>query len=436
MTGFTFGVRASACTDYEDFEDCTQTNNEITGIRMRGIKPSINHRQLFVNARYAYDWDVQNFNISTMAGGQGAVEIVEAGKPGSPVSENTQLKFLELNCNAFSTEAFCVKVQKHGGLYFKLLHAEGPRHAFDVVDMGFVQNSDPIILEASVATGLFKDASMDLYMVGNFAGAAPEPDETRWGGRMEFEGAGVQADVYDCGDVWGDRTDVDPADDPAWEDWQMSFTHTERNRVTFFARNSEDEPVYKPHTPCPANIDDIGGDFFDTGVMPTELLYDSNGPNTSGGDMLPAYTWPIVYQPCGIVPNTVDITDELEDALAERGTVYVDGCVEITRNLVIPSGKQVIGGPNLEIFYDGSEASVFTINAPLVNRTTSVILRNLKMTGSGTKAAISMLGVATGVGLLSDVHLSGLTITNFGTGLAIDPDDYNPMLDSVVIRIL
>ena len=446
ITDFTFGIRATSCTNHEDFVGCTQTNNEITGVRMRGIKPATNHRQLFINSRYAYDWDVQNFNITSMAANQGAVEIVESGKPGSPVSENTQLKFLQLNCNAASPETFCVRIKKHGGLYFKLLHAEGPRTAFEVADMGFVQNTDPIILEASGATGVFEDANMDLYMISNFAGAAPGPDETRWGGRMEFKGAGVEANVYDCGDIWGDRTDVVPSTPPAWEDWQMVLTHTERNRVTLFATNSADESVSETHTPCPANISEFGGDFFDTGVMPTQLLYDDNGPNTQGGSMVPAYTHRIEYA-CGILPP-VDITAELYDALYEtitgvgtfprRGAVYIDGCVEITDNIVIPSGKQIIGGPSLDIFYSGSDASLFTINAPLANRTTSVILRNLKMTGSGSKAAISILGAEpiapTDAGLLSDVHFSGLTIDNFGTGLSIDPDDNNPMLDGVSVK--
>jgi hypothetical protein len=406
ISSFTYGIRATSCADRLEFDECSETDNEISGVRMRGVRPSLNHRQLYINARYAYDWDVQNFNIPSMLATQGAVHIVKSGRPESPVSENTNIKFLELNCNAQPEASFCAKIEKHGGLYFKLTHHEGIREAFQVEDMGFYQNADPIVLEGGVATGIFKDASMKLYMIGNGAMAAPGPDETRWGGRMEFKDAGVQADVFDCGDIFGDRTDVIPSTPPDWGDWQMGLTHTERNRIAFFA-TVDDEPVYKTHTPCPKNvgnatdIDKVGGEFFDTGVMPTELYYDTNGPDTPGG-LLPAYTHYVGLSGpsiCGGILPSVNITSALEAALfdgtsVERGAVYIDGCVDITHTITIPTGKQIIGGPNVQINYLDTSGPLFKINAPigtsLLPRTTGIVLRNLKMVGTGDTNGIEI----------------------------------------------
>jgi hypothetical protein len=119
ITAFTYGIKATSANDAK----------EISDIKIRGYRPSRNFRQLYVDASKAYDWDVQNLNISGMLHEQGGVRIVRSGRPSGYSGLNGGIKFLQLNCNAIRSlgASFCVQVAKHGGLYFKQLHYEGVR---------------------------------------------------------------------------------------------------------------------------------------------------------------------------------------------------------------------------------------------------------------------------------------------------------------------
>ena len=189
---FTYGIKATTCTNSQavgshyDYPtapvSCSGTENdyEISDVKMRGVRPKGNFRQLYINGKYIYDWDVQNFNMSGMLEDQKAVEIVRSGAPSSTPGANKKLKFLELNCNGNGyvdpeVKPVCLDITRHGGLYFKMMHAEGVKKSIIVNDIGTDVNSEPIILEGSVTDGEFRDDSMKLYMIGNSVLAAPDP---------------------------------------------------------------------------------------------------------------------------------------------------------------------------------------------------------------------------------------------------------------------
>ena len=152
ISNFTYAIKA--------------VGNSISDVKIRGIRPVGNTRALSINANAAYDWDVQNVN-ATLLTGQEAVEIIKAGGAPASYPGNKILKFLQVNCGGVDrASGSCVKVKKHGGLYFKGLFHEGIKQAIVVEDFmnesDFfpIVNTEPIVLEYSVATGEFKNASM------------------------------------------------------------------------------------------------------------------------------------------------------------------------------------------------------------------------------------------------------------------------------------
>ena len=164
------------------FQTRVVDEHEISGVKIRAYHPWGNTTALHIDARYAYNWDIQNFNPASIAPGQGAVEIVNAGKPSVTDGESTNIKFLQLNCNGQRVDPrpFCVKVQKHGGLYFRQLHHEGVDKALIIEDISARgTNPDPIVFEGGVASGEFNDASMNLYLIGNGVTAAPKYHKRR-----------------------------------------------------------------------------------------------------------------------------------------------------------------------------------------------------------------------------------------------------------------
>lgn len=437
IESFTYGIKAISNNSAE---------NDISDIKIRAYRPVGNHRQLYIDAKYAYDWDVQNLNISHMLETQGAVEIVNAGKPASPIGENTKLKFLQINCNATRSAppAFCVQVEKHGGLYFRQLHHEGTNQAIIVKDISGRPsnntNPDPIVFESGAGTGTFNDASMKLYLIGNALFAAPEIAQAGLDdGRLRFVGAGVNSTVVDCGDIHWDVTDTDgdPNDPPAWEDFGMYFSHSERNRGSFFAEDSSGNKFIKPHTICPqgvsglANINEVGGEYFDSGVMPTEAGTYSNELNST--------TCP---SPCN---NAADV---LEDLMDRGGTVYINGSYTLNHTVTLRTGSQIVGAlagaSNSELTLSGSDTNLFQINAPVgsneLPRTSGIVIRDLtlKTTGSG-KTGIAIVGDSAGVGGASDLHFSGLKIEGFDTGVYVRPTSvaplgHQPMVDGLSLK--
>lgn len=73
ITNFTYGVKALSNSG---------DNDEITDIKIRAYRPAGNFRQLYIDAKYAYNWDIQNLNINGMAEDQAGVQIVTAGQAG------------------------------------------------------------------------------------------------------------------------------------------------------------------------------------------------------------------------------------------------------------------------------------------------------------------------------------------------------------------
>jgi hypothetical protein len=426
IESFTYGIKAISNNSAE---------NEISDIKIRAYRAMGNHRQLFIDAKYAYNWDVQNVN-AFLHQTQGAVEIVNAGRPASPTGENTKLKFLQVNCagNRAFPPAFCAQVEKHGGLYFRQLHHEGVNEAIIVKDISgstttATTNPDPIVFESGVATGTFKDASMKLYLIGNAAFAAPEiANPGQDAGRLRFIQGGLNSTVVDCGDIHWDVTDTNPshqstpAPTPSWEDLGMYQTHAERNRPSFFAEDGSGNKFFKAHTICPqgvsglSNINEVGGEYFDSGVMPTEAGTYSNELNST--------TCP---SPC------TDASGALEDLFDLGGTVYINGAFTLQHTVTIPPGAQIVGTAGTsQLTLSGSDTNLFLINAPTaasdLPRASGIVIRDLKLITSGSgKTGIAIVGGTGAVGAASDLHFSGLTIEGFAIGLDVRPTVISPM---------
>jgi hypothetical protein len=437
ITGFTNGINAFG--------------NSISDIKMRGVRTAGNNRQLKIDAMYAYDWDVQNFNVTYMIKNQGAVEIVRSGIPAFYTGENPKLKFLQLNCNGDGDAAFidkpefCVNIKKHGGLYFKQLHYEGTQTGLIVENINAGSNPetnpDPIVLENSVATGEFRDASMKLYLIGNGIIAAPNPQTSLSQNhpdkrRMEFVGAGLQSTVVDCGDVHWDRTDtvarMNPNDPIGYGDWRMAFTHTERNRGSFFLVGG-DYSFVKAHTVCPSgvpglpNINEVGGEHFNVGVMPMEaFLPYSNSIEFSE-----------VGSDCNNASKCSEILQLLLDSQTNRGTLLIKNSVPIDRTIFIPSGRQIVSVPKGELVLseEGRGYPLLQIDVPPPNRTSGIAIRNLRLRtttiGENTNG-LAIIGGSAGIGASSDMHFSGLTFEGFDKGLVVAPESvHDPMSDGL-----
>lgn len=456
ISNFTYGIKAFTEREKE---------YEISGIRMRGYRAVGNHRQLYIDAPYLYDWDMQNININHMMEDQGGVEIEYAGKPASYVGDQTTLKFLQLNCNGMrnAPPAFCVSAKKHSGLYFRQLHHEGVNRAIVVEDISPSTNPDPIVFESSIASGLFKDESMKLYLISNALGAAPEPVSAEWDDiRLRFMGDGLNSTVVDCGDVHWDYTDSDgTAGEEPWISWRMLFTHSERNRPSYFLGGGTGT-IPKVHTPCPAgdpvNISEVGGEFFDNGIMPTEA--------ENYSDTLKMYSNVLSAATCPATPPAAPpYADCLEDMLDYTGSwdtggaVYIVGDLTFDRTVNIPRGSLIVGAFDEELI--DAELELVEPDIPLLRitlpvdptiRTSSVVLRNLKLiTSESGTTGIQFIGgtppsapAQTHVPPSSDVHFSGLTIEGFGTGLQgtplviSPPEDATgqPMLDGYSMKSL
>ena len=455
ITGFTYGIKA--------------VGNSISDVKMRGVRPVFNHRQLYIDATYAYDWDVQNFNLGGMTTNQGAIEIINAGAPSGYTGENKKIKFLELNCNGDfgRTSAFCTRILKHGGLYFKGLHTEGTAKSIVVEDIGSAVNSEPIVFEYSSLVAEVNDDSAKLYLIGNGLAAAPDivsaqttnhPDKARF----EFIGAGVNSTLVDCGDIHGDRTDthvnespeIDPYDAVTWDDWRMQFTHSERNRESFFAKLSNGVYYPKAHTVCPSgvsglsNINDVSGEHFNTGVIPAD-------------EEVP-YTTTNKFSCTASASTCHSLLQALLNSSTDVGTVQIVGPVTVDQTVTIPTGKQLVGGKNT-LGQDGELILSLSTNpsnlvdllqinmnsfvppsCPPVSppcprqalRVSSITVRNLKLsTNQRNTSGIAIVGLPyTDVtGVSSDMHFSGLTVTGFGKGL--DVRRYgattHPMVDGI-----
>lgn len=435
---------------------------EISGIKIRGYRAEANHRQLYIDCKRAYDWDVQNLNLSGMMQTQGAVEILNAGRPPGYTGENGKLKFLELNCNGSADRlhppAFCVQVTKHSGLYFRQLHHEGTPQAI-IVQNNPDTNPDPIVFESSVATGEFYDDSMKLYLIGNTVFAAPEVAQPLLdNGRLRFFGEGASSTLMDCGDIHWDITDHDPR--RFIYSFNMIFTHSERNRASFFAQDLAGNKFTKAHTYCSQgvsglpNVNEIGGDYFDSGIMPTEAetqtqterLY-SNVLNAS--TPCPMLPFPSTEKDIALcLEQMMDYNDASPD---NGGTVYIDGQFTVNRTVNVPSGAQIIGSPTAQLTLDvpnapGVPDPLFQIDLPVVGvvsefRVSGIAIRNLKLKpfqSSPTGTGIAMIGLpGAGVGGSSDIHFSGLTIEGFTTGLyggVYNSSSGSPMIDGVSLK--
>ncbi|MCD9188912.1 MAG: hypothetical protein LUM44_21020 [Pyrinomonadaceae bacterium] len=439
ITGFTHGISA--------------TGYSISDVKIRGLRPLENHRQLYINTTYAYDWDIQNFNFTGMLQGQGGVEIVRAGVPSGYTGINPNLKFLQLNCNGNTNRAtppaFCVQVTRHGGLYFKQLHHEGVPNAIIVENIAPDTNSEPIIFENSVATGEFKDPSMKLYLLGNGVFAAPKIAPPGLdNGRLRFNEAGVNSTLVDCGDAHGDWTDVGGTNPthPPYSDLWMLFTHTERNRESFFGKVTSGSGFIefpKKHTVCPQgvsgqpNVTDIGGYTFNSGVMPTEAGI--------------PYSKILNQSKC---PNPTDCATNLQLLLNSpnnnHGTVLIDGVLTVDRTITIPSGRQIVGAPGAKLILDlpGNTTlgynQLFRIDLPVNQGTTArlsgVTIRNLHMmTADPDAVGLALIGEQNAAAATSsDMHFSGLTFEGFTKGIevkrfpAVGTTTYGePMVDGV-----
>lgn len=427
VDNFTWGIKAISNSD----------DDEISDIKIRAYRATGNHRQIFIDARYAFNWDVQNVNAFLLQT-QGAVEIVNAGKPSSGAGDNTKLKFLQVNCagDRRFPSAFCVQVHKHGGLYFRQLHHEGVNEAIIVKDISnsnttATTNPDPIVFESSVGTGSFEDASMKLYMIGNAMFAAPETADPRLDtGRMRFSGGGLNSTVVDCGDTHWDVTNTNPTiyqtDPPPpilWSDLGMYQTHAERNRASFFAEVGSGLKSFKAHTICPqgvsglSNINEVGGEYFDSGLLPTETGTYSN--------ILDSSTCP---------PPCTDASSALQGLFALGGSVYISGPYTLKHTVTIPQGTQIVGtaGTSQLTLSDTTDTNLFLINAPTsasgLPRASGIVIRDVKLTTTETgKTGIAIVGGSADVGVASDLHFSGLTIQNFDKGFEVRPTVTSPM---------
>lgn len=436
ITNFTRGISAISAAS---------TSYGISDIKFRGYIPTGNHRQLYIDAKYAHNWDVQNMNIAGMAPGQGAIQIINAGVPTSYSGDRGSLRFLELNCNAgrWTTPATCVQVEKHGGLYFRQLHHEGVDKAIIVSDIsgrsGANTNPDPIVFEASVATGEFRDASMKLYLVGN---GVLSPDQVPIGlddARLRFFNAGVNSTVVDCGDFHSDWTDIrdNPVGKAEYQDLAMLYSHAERNRASFFAQNSSGKKYNMPHAYCSDTVKNIGGYTFDTGVLPTEAFYKSETElqysNVLDGNSCPS----------GNVANCLEDLLDYGTTWNNGGAVFIpEGDYTVDRTINIPRGSILVGAteadgtPKTTLRLSAANVPLFKINVNLLTssasaRMSGVAIRNIKLvrdtTTAGTSIGIAMVGendpTGAKVGVSSDIHLVGLVFEGFNKGIYAGPDD-------------
>lgn len=419
ISDFTNGIKAVSDrgSDYE-----------ISNIKIRGYQAVQNYRQLFIDSPRAYDWDVQNLNISAMARNQGGVEIVNAGTPSRYTGDKGKLKFLQLNCNGNNghNAAFCVEVSKHAGLYFRQLHHEGVNQAIittDLAERGEDEtNPEPIVMESSIATGKFYDASMNLYLIGNTI-YAPAGNVLSFpeDGRLRFFDAGVGSKVVDCGDYHKDFTTP-----------SMLLTHSERNRGSFFAENGG--PTYiMPHTICPRDVSGVqdiykvGGDFFDSGVLP-----DKDEPGLYSNTLNPSMC------------NSSTCADQLQALLDSGGTVYIDGTLTLDHTVTIPKGAQIVGSPNAVLILSvGTNIEyplnqvLFRINIPATgDPASSIAIGNLKLKTAQTgKIGLQMLGDINAVGGSKNMYFSGLTFDGFATGIDARPGSiWGPQIDGIALK--
>lgn len=415
-------------------------------VKMRGYRPVGNHRQLYINDKYAHDWDVQNVNITAMYETQGGIEIVNAGKPPEYSGMLGELKFLQVNCaaNRAAPPDFCVEVQKHGGLYFRQLHHEGVPRALSVLDIsgrhGPNTNEDPIVYEGGVASGKFYDPSMKLYLIGNNIQAPDAIGNFLDDARLRFIDAGVNSTLVDCGDVHTDWTDVqedgNPTDPTTGEDLKMLFSHAERNRASFYAVDSGVSYI-KKHTYCPADIGEFGGEYFDNGVLPTVA---------GGSDTPKLYSNIMDSSTC---PSGNAYTC-LTNIFPLGGSVYIDGTFTSNQPINIPRGMQITGSSTGVLQFvntspPSTDKALLRIKVPVSSTdpmgTSGIVIRDLKLiTANAGITGIDMVGQNhSDVGVGRDIHLSGLTIEGFNIGLYGGPFDATtgqPMIDGTSLKHL
>ena len=445
ISNFTYAVKA--------------VGRSVSDVKIRGLRPVGNTRALSIDATFAYDWDVQNVNALLLTQQQ-AVEIINAGAPSFPTVSNPKLKFLQVNCagDVNRTSETCVTVKKHGGLYFRGLFHEGVNQSLVVEDLMNPQdtvpivNDEPIVLEYGVADGEFKNASMKLYLIDNTVFAAPEVGVTGTDkGRMKFTGAGVNSTLVDCGDLHVDFSDVGGEAIPG-VDLQMLYTHSERHREGFFMPTVTPLGTKffpKPHTICPSgqagvpNINEVGGEYFNSGVLPTETFLPYSNILQMGVN-------------CNTSSTCAGVLQSMLNDNNNHGTVFINGSVAVDRTIMIPSGRQIVGGPGSELTLSNFAGScdlqscppsqeLFRITAPINTRASAIVLRNLKMKTTQTTTnpvALAIIGENSATaGVSSDFHFSGLTIEGFNKGLRVAPYDRTttpargePMVDGCTLK--
>ena len=113
----------------------------------------------------------------------------------------------------------------------------------------------------------------------------------------------------------------------------MYHTHSERNRASFFAEDGSGNKFFKAHTICPQgvsglpNINEVGGEYFDSGVMPTEAGTYSNELNSTDLSVT--------------LHRRLRCTSRSLWHLG--GTVYIDGSYTLQHTVTIPPGAQIVG---------------------------------------------------------------------------------------------
>jgi hypothetical protein len=440
ITNFSYGIKASTCVPNENDDGCTDSGAEISDIKIRGYRPTHNNRNLYIDSLEAYNWDVQNINNTGMAEGQGSVEIINAGIPSGYTGPNGWLKFLQVNCNGDRDPAplFCMRVEKHGGLYIKQLHHEGTDYAIEVVDISDRgTNPDPIVFEGSVLTGKFYDESMGLYTIGNSGFAEPEINAPNLDeGRLRFYDEGLGSTVIDCGDIGYDLTDThfaEPSPTPTpgtvtWDDLRMIGTHSERNRSIFYIPKEGQQRLDMPHTNCPATIKDVGGEHFNTGVMPVTVTNPYVAPNQTPYPHLP---YSNVMNQAACAPGLCNprvYLQNLLDRLGPRGAVYIEDSFTFDGTVFVPSGAMIIGNPESVLYFDvtrdfPTNMNMFQIDIPMgtdaIPRTAGVVMKNLNLyTEEEETTGIAIYGAnGADASPSSDNHFSGLQIEGFTRGV-------------------
>lgn len=472
ITQFTRGISAYSPGTYN-----------IHNIKIRGVTSIWNHRQLYIDAPYAYDWDVQNFNAAAMGSGQGALEIIKSGVPPGYSEGRGDLRFVQLNCAGGPRRvappqpqlapSTCITVNKHGGLYFKQVHGEGPSTTIIVNDTVGYDNDAPIVFEASVLFGEFNDASMKLYMIGSFAFGAPEePQPSFWDSKMRFSGNGLLSKVVECGNLYIDRTDTDgnPNDLPEWGDWTMSFTHSERQRSSYYDVTNgyafRKEPISCPvgRTDGIPDTNAIGGAYFDNGILPTE-------------EDIP-YTNPLTCPPLTVCYNLVSLMTTAFNSTADAGAVRIEGNWEVADEIKIPEYRLIVGVNGATITLTAANKSIF--KRPLGGEMQSgqlvptpaswIVLRDLTLKSTTQVGTTGISFKGTGhctwipnpntpddpddrmpdpadldcfLGAANDFYFSGLTIEGFDVGFYAGrfDNDLNepspePMMDSIGLKNL